>query len=218
MTIVGDIAQGIYAHRGLSNWEEISPIFEQLQVERINQNYRSTQEIVEFNNLVLQAAYKDDSSPAIPFQRHGPKPRIIVTATLDAMYTMIATDIKALLEDKITHIGIIVKTSADCIDTEKNLRAAGFQVSKVIFSRDTALDYEGGVVILPVELAKGIEFQAALVLDVSAANYQSDTQYAARLLYVAVTRALHVLNLYTCSTLTPLLEHAKNVAELVQYR
>jgi DNA helicase-2/ATP-dependent DNA helicase PcrA len=218
MTIVGDIAQGIYAHRGLSNWDEIFPLFNQdsLRQEHVNQNYRSTQEIVEFNNRVLRAIKRKDVSPVIPFQRSGQKPKIIQAPTTASMYQALAADIQALLVNNYTHIGIIVKSSADCAEAEQKLSNTNMQTINVISSRDTALKYTGGIVILPVDLAKGIEFQAALVLDVNATKYQADVEYDARLLYVAVTRALHVLNLYTCAPLSPLLESSKDVAEVIR--
>ena len=52
--------------------------------------------------------------------------------------------------------------------------------------------YRGGVIVLPVALAKGLEFDAAVVVDADGATY-GPSAFDARLLYVALTRALHAL-------------------------
>ena len=50
------------------------------------------------------------------------------------------------------------------------------------------------VLIVPAYMAKGLEFDAVLVYDVSKINYNS--QLDRKLLYIACTRALHRLSLY----------------------
>ncbi len=55
--------------------------------------------------------------------------------------------------------------------------------------------YEGGIVVVPVHLAKGMEFEVGLVVDVDNQTY-SETEFDGRLLYVALTRALHALHLF----------------------
>ena len=52
--------------------------------------------------------------------------------------------------------------------------------------------YEGGIVILPVVLSRGLEFDAVIILD--AEQYKVDTDaIEQKLLFVACTRALHEL-------------------------
>ena len=61
------------------------------------------------------------------------------------------------------------------------------------------VDYLGeqnitGVIIVPVYLAKGLEFDAVMVYKADDKNY--NTLFDKKLLYVACTRALHRLSLY----------------------
>lgn len=215
MTILGDIAQGIYAHRGISDWSDIKPIFEQDQLyyEEIKQNYRSTREIVAFTNKVLRKIRGEQAILAEPFNRSGELPRITEASDESSMYAEIAKDISLLREQKgITHIGVIMKTNTECEIASRYLKRSGISVSSVILSRDTQFDYGGGVVILPVALSKGIEFQAAFIVNVSKERYDGTVQYDGRLLYVGVTRALHYLNLYAIGEMTTLLETAKTRA------
>ena len=56
--------------------------------------------------------------------------------------------------------------------------------------------------LIPVYLAKGLEFDAVIAYDVSAANYGEAER---RLLYIVCTRALHRLILFCPGELSPLL-------------
>ncbi len=56
------------------------------------------------------------------------------------------------------------------------------------------VEYVGGTVVVPVALAKGLEFDAAVVVDADAETY-APSPFDARLLYVALTRAMHALHL-----------------------
>jgi len=64
-----------------------------------------------------------------------------------------------------------------------------------------------GVVVLPGYGAKGLEFDAVLVYDVSESSYRSALDR--RLLYIACTRALHRLFLYYSGKISPLLQFVK---------
>ncbi|UBV43383.1 ATP-binding domain-containing protein [Deinococcus taeanensis] len=59
--------------------------------------------------------------------------------------------------------------------------------------------------ILPVNLAKGLEFSAAIVASANAETYDESTEYERRLLYVSVSRALHWLALVSVGDLHPLI-------------
>jgi DNA helicase-2/ATP-dependent DNA helicase PcrA len=95
-------------------------------------------------------------------------------------------------EDGCRNIAIICKTSARCsvIADLLTLKSADFHLAT-----SSDFKYEGGVVIVPVHLAKGMEFEASLVVDADAQTY-TETEFDGRLLYVALTRALHVLEVF----------------------
>ena len=66
--------------------------------------------------------------------------------------------------------------------------------------------------VVSAPLAKGLEFDAVLIPDVSADRYPG-SDLDARLLYVTMTRPLHRLYCYCTGELTPLLETADFEAE-----
>jgi DNA helicase-2/ATP-dependent DNA helicase PcrA len=213
MTIVGDIAQGIYAHRGISDWDEIERILmtSHLQHEEIIQNYRSTSEIVLFNNEILKKVRKNKALLAEPFERSGKEPRLVKVRDKEAMFATVARDIKSLLSEQISQIGIIAKSSTECDEAISYLKSHGID-AKAISNRDT--EYSGGTVVLPVALSKGIEFKAVLVLNANKSTYRGDVAYDGRLLYVASTRALHRLNLYSIGPFSSFLDTASSKAIL----
>ena len=60
-----------------------------------------------------------------------------------------------------------------------------------------------GVFIIPVYMSKGLEFDAVLICDADNQNYYDDDDK--NLLYVACTRALHRLSLFSKKEVSPLL-------------
>jgi DNA helicase-2/ATP-dependent DNA helicase PcrA len=72
----------------------------------------------------------------------------------------------------------------------------------VLTGKDDA--YRGGTVIVPSYLAKGLEFDAVIIADASRDTYTED-DLDVKLLYVAMTRALHKLCIYHSGEPSPLL-------------
>ncbi len=220
MTVLGDIAQAIHGYRGLNNWQELTPIFSQKpKQEQMSKNFRSTREIVLFSNEVLKQVRGATAKVAQPIARAGTRPTIFKADDTNAMYVRLAEDLKALLVDKggLENIALITKTDSDSRELEKQLALLGVQIDKVIAvsgSRKNA-NYGGGVVILPAPLSKGIEFQAVFIVQANNDAYNQKVPYDGRLLYVAVTRALHQLNLYYTGDLSGFLAGTDDVANFL---
>jgi DNA helicase-2/ATP-dependent DNA helicase PcrA len=219
MTILGDIAQGIHAHRGISDWEEIKGAIpgDFLYLE-INQSYRSAREIVEFNNEVLRVLRKEKANSSIPLNRSGEKPHITITESRERMFSAIHEDVCRLLSSGIQNIGLITKTSQNVREVVDILGETGAYHLNLITDRDEIFEYMGGAVVLPVALSKGIEFQAVLVIDANADNYNQSIEYDGRLLYVAITRALHILHIYSTGRISGYIEIAKKRATVTFIR
>lgn len=63
----------------------------------------------------------------------------------------------------------------------------------LITDKDTS--YNGGIVVIPTYLSKGLEFDAVIVFNCSQDNYIADELHI-KLLYVTITRPLHKLYIY----------------------
>jgi DNA helicase-2/ATP-dependent DNA helicase PcrA len=97
-------------------------------------------------------------------------------------------------------VGIITRTPARARALAPLLARAGLSDAQLALAPDFA--YRGGVIVLPVALAKGLEFDAAVVVDADGATY-GPSAFDARLLYVALTRALHALRVIWAGSLSP---------------
>ena len=135
--------------------------------------YRSTKEIAQFSSDILEI--KD-----IHFvSRAGEMVEINKTNNLEAD---LQNQIEKLKE-KYKNIAVITKTYAQSCEIAKKL---GIKIISPISQR-----YKTGVITTPAYLAKGLEFDAVIILDASESNYNSSLD--AQQLYVAATRPLHKL-------------------------
>lgn len=93
-----------------------------------------------------------------------------------------------------------------CRDEKAAARAAG-ALSRRIEIMESDLekaDFGSGIMVLPVEYTKGLEFDAVLIWNPTREDYPVDSGHA-RLLYVAATRALHELHVLHSGNLTGLI-------------
>lgn len=151
---------------------------------------------------------------AVSVPRDGPAPNIFQGSDEAAMYTRIAHDLKGLLASEAapSNIALITRTDDEVRKLERLLDEHGLKPDRVLTmsSNQRNRDYLGGVVILPAALSKGIEFEAVFVVQVSDVAYNQKVPYDGRLFYVAITRALHRLDLYHTGEPTGFLASAIN--------
>lgn len=214
MTLVGDIAQGIYEYRGINSWRDIEEAFpfEVIRLEKVSQSYRSTIELVEFGNEILKQISKKSPLLGIPYSRHGAKPLILRTDTQELMDKELISRIKIQIKNKYKNIAIIVKNNELLEHVLSVVRNSGIPVNTTTSQLDNHFKYTGGVVVLPVTLTKGMEFESVFLYDVNEATYDSQKIYDGRLLYVAVTRALHELTIFYTGELSGYLRFFTNAS------
>ncbi|MBS2968733.1 UvrD-helicase domain-containing protein [Metabacillus sp. KIGAM252] len=198
-TILGDLSQGIHSNVGINAWEEIMPVFSngKLACRELERSYRTTMEIIEFANRVLSAAYK----PAVlakPVFRTGEG--VTVTQEDDPI-AFIKNWIAERKAASASSLAIVCRTARDGEEFFTKLHENGVDVHLV---REGQEGYQGGISIIPVYLTKGLEFDAVLIVDADAENYQQ-TASDAKLLYVGCTRALHSLTLIYSKHASPLI-------------
>lgn len=191
MTLMGDIHQGIYRHRGLKSWEELmGGVISDLKpdIYYLNDSYRSTWEIVEFANHLIE----DDNLKARPVHRRGEAVLERDCASDGDLEQGVVDFIYACAERKFRTVAIICQTSDEVLKLGKNLKKRNnpYAISPVTSDADA---FKDGVSIITVDRAKGLEFDAALVYDGSEANFPVEDPIEKRRLYVALTRAKHYL-------------------------
>jgi DNA helicase-2/ATP-dependent DNA helicase PcrA len=128
--------------------------------------------------------------------RHGDKPQLL--ATDEHLSAGKAEDLSKLIElinsekkKGSTTIALITKDHYDASELINFLRERSDELNINIVSHAEE-DYQTGLLVLPVTKAKGLEFDTVILGDVSNQNYTQE-ELDIRLLYVAITRALHRL-------------------------
>ena len=204
MTILGDLAQGIYYYRGTRNWQKtMSVVFGEdsdLKYLTLKKTYRTTEEIMNVANKVI-SNINDVLNCELgePVMKNGAP----VTFKHFENHSDMINQIKARLEEfkqkGFTNIAIIGKTIPDCLKLQKELNDEEIHM---ISSKDS--EYNGGINICPSYLSKGWEFDAVIITDADINNY-TKSEVDTKLLYVCITRAMNTLDIYYVDKITELL-------------
>lgn len=204
-TILGDLCQGIHSYRSLKSWEELmDEVFTDRRSEllTLEQSYRTTIEIMDAANVVARKMSIPGVPLAKPVFRHGEPVRLICDASEQERDEAIAQRIQELLDKGFRLIAVIAKTAESCELIHHQLKK---KVKDITLITGAEGEYNGGVMVVPSHLAKGLEFDAVILADVSEEVYQlSDMD--AKLLYVAMTRAMHVMDIHYTKQISPLME------------
>jgi DNA helicase II / ATP-dependent DNA helicase PcrA len=179
MTIVGDSNQRLLPLKGETPMLRLKDITPDLNVEHFNlyKSYRSTKEIMEYANKYL------GDSRIVPLVRSG-EPVIEEMAGSEHELALKIDELLGKLREKeYENIAVL------CRDLEETKRL-GSQLKtreyvKVFDSED--IMYNGGTVVIPSYFAKGLEFDAVILIQESKRAEES------KLNYVMATRALHEL-------------------------
>ena len=190
LTLVGDLAQGIYHYKGIKSWNDITEgVFNgKATFITLSQSYRSTVEIIEFANSTLDAQGLGLKS-AKPVLRHGDKPEVIKSVSRKNSVVIIEEIIRKLHSNGKHSIAIITKTYNEGKILEKELKKHT-NINFTLVKGNEKESINTDVIIIPAYLTKGLEFDGTIIYNPTEKNYP-DNILSQRLLYVALTRALH---------------------------
>lgn len=192
MTILGDIAQGIYSYKGTNNWQKLNQnIFDnQASIEVLKESYRTSMEIMnEANTIINKIVDNENIILAQPIERHGDKVEHWKVDSENSRIIKICEIIKKQLEVGHINIAIITKDFNESIELYKEITNYGINVELISENLDK---YTGGIIIIPSYLSKGLEFDSVIISD---SNKYSENIIDTKLLYVVCTRAMHTLDI-----------------------
>ncbi|MFZ5944002.1 MAG: RNA polymerase recycling motor HelD [Bacillota bacterium] len=201
-SILGDLSQGIYSYRGTNDWQEvISQIFSDTpcQFLTLEQSYRTTIEIMDLANKVIKNVQLPNIILAKPVIRHGDKPLVAEFKNTKEIIKSITQKLNDL-QGKYKSTAIICKTLDDCKLVKSHLHKEGI---KADILKGDEKEYHGGIVIVPSYIAKGLEFDIVFIVSINGKYALHDLDV--KLLYVAITRAMHKLYVYSLEGKIPLL-------------
>ena len=176
-TIIGDVNQTINIYNKYDSLKDIERIFTDSKYIVLNKTYRSSKEIIEYTNKILNI----NNVCTIQKERNIP----VVTKETDKPYKELLKDLDEL-KDKTLAIITIDKNSS--LKLYKKLVSDNIDCS---LYNDTYGEYKN-IVIIPSYMAKGLEFENVIIFDDKESHYK-DKEY---LYYVVCTRAQSRLIIY----------------------
>lgn len=204
LTILGDLSQGIYYYRGTENWQKTMSVVFDGQIEpqylTLKKTYRTTEEIMTVANKVISHLIeKLNCSLGEPVMKNGAPVTIKEFLNREKMINEIKKRIIEYQEKDLKNIALICKTVEDCKRLKEELN-----MPEIHIISDADSEYSGGISIVPSYLSKGLEFDSVIITDADIYNY-SDSEVDIKLLYVCITRAMSILDIYHVEPLTKLL-------------
>lgn len=182
--VFGDVNQSIYDYQSIHDWNELNNIIfnGKANMLDLNKSYRTTVNISDASNLILNHLGQNNSECVA---RNGDE----VVINNDITETSLVSQIKTLLDKEYQSVAIICKDEKETNAVYKKLSKLGLDISIITEKNE---EYHGGLCIMPSYLSKGLEFDAVILYNVNNINY-TDSDIDSKLLYVAMTRAMHEL-------------------------
>lgn len=195
MTVLGDVSQRINPYSGLDSYEVLGDILgaDARVVAELTKSYRSSWEITEFARGVLPTATVADN-----IRKSNRVPTVVKADSQEHIASLISDEITRLQEEGMVSVAVICKTAHEAARAYSKLH----DKHDIRLVEADSITFHHGLVVMPVYLAKGLEFDAVIIHDVSREVYGADTER--KILYTACTRALHSLTLYYGGELSPL--------------
>jgi len=205
LTILGDPMQSISEAGSTDDWEAYAQILgvgrESSPFLRIN--YRSARGVVEACNGILRTAGQFDGVAA-SIDRGPDAFRSSGADDEESQYGLICDAVLEMIESY-GQAAVVTKSRDRALEIGAALGDMGFEGVHVVDSRG---DFEDtGICVLSVADAKGLEFPGVIVTDCDQATYTLEGNDW-RLLFVACSRALHVLRAVHVGEPSPLLVRA----------
>ena len=190
-TIVGDFEQNLLVVD--NNTKALKFNFPTAKFFNLFTSYRST-------NNIIKLAYKvlGTEKPEQSLVRDGKEPQIINCNSVEEKFKLIQEEIIRQNNNK-RKVAVLCKTRAEAEEVSKYLPD-----SILILNETDNRLFSAKSLITTTYFSKGLEFDTVIIPDVSDKNFKKiqDKQN----LYVAITRALHEVNLYYTGELTDYLK------------
>lgn len=203
-SIFGDLAQSIYDYRSINNWEKVNDLMfnNNGSIINFNKSYRTTAEIMDVADNIAESIGLNSSDLVV---RHGNFVEFSGVNEEDDVAKCIAQKILEYKNKGYKTIAVISKTDMMSNNINNKLSKLGINIPNVSVNDDPN-DEKFRICTISNQLAKGLEFDAVIINDANEKVYDSDNALDMKLLYVAVTRALHDLDIVYSGNLTKTLD------------
>ncbi|MDF2485527.1 MAG: ATP-dependent helicase rep [Herbinix sp.] len=204
-TIMGDVSQNIYYDTGMNDWEVLKQEVFHPEKDRfyvLAKSYRNTVEISDYASKVLsKCSFKTyDIEPII---RHGKEVGLIKAEGESGLVAKTVELIKSIRDNGYDTIAIICRTVEETLKVKKLL--SPYVPIEHLEDDIEEMTFSSGNMVLPIHMTKGLEFDSVIIWNPEEESYHT-TDEDAKLLYVAITRALHELHIVYQDNLSGLLK------------
>ncbi len=180
-TIVGDSNQRLIKAEEASAMLKLKDIFGGFfKLFELNKSYRSTYQIMEYASKLL------DENAVVPFVRKGEfdvLETVVPKNDKEDLIDVILNLLEDYQEEKYENIAIITKGKDELNIIAPELK----KYTNILAFNNVDVVYKGGRVLIPSYYAKGLEFDAVIVVD-----FDENTDNLIK--YIMCTRALHRLS------------------------
>lgn len=201
-TVLGDLHQTIEKREEISFYERTAGILNQKTSSLItlHKSFRCTNEILKFSLRFLpEGEAAGEHSEIESFNRSGDEVTVMTADSTRTLTERIAEEIALCRRRGFGSIGLLCKTEANAAGLYQKLKS----MTDIRLVRAGSMPELQGAFLIPVYMAKGLEFDAVILCDADNLNYCDDDDKS--LLYVACTRALHRLSVFGEKEISPLI-------------
>lgn len=196
-TVLGDMHQTLAKKEDLSLYEQIQNILEKKKFSQrefsrrksslitLDKSFRCTNEILNFSLQFITHSPKIES-----FNRSGDNPVVLAAKDRNELVQNIIKEVNLCRDKGFCSVGLLCKTERNAVSLYQVLQP---EIDMQLIRDESAADLQG-TFIIPLYMAKGLEFDAVILCDADRENYGDEDDR--NLLYIACTRALHRLTLF----------------------
>lgn len=194
--VLGDLEQTVHPFFNVTNFAVLTNLFPagEGMLLKLTKTYRSTSSIVDFCRTLLPGTQVIEH-----VYRPGDKPELIKVQDQENLLEKIIKKIVDYQKEGYHSIAIITKSAQDGMVVYQSLQE---KIPINLVTQEERV-FKQGIMVIPVYLAKGLEFDGVIIHDVSQEKYYRE--WERKVLYIACTRALHRLTLFYIGNLSPLL-------------
>ena len=200
--MLGDVNQTLAKQENLSFYQSVQAHLhkEKASLITLNKSFRCTSEILQYSLQFL-----DKTPDLTSFNRPGDLPLFTTASSDTELVQHLQAEIGTCVSREYHSICLLTKSaeSAGALYDLLSAQAGDLPMAPKLVSSKMDTDLTG-LLIMPVYLSKGLEFDAVSVCDVDAAHYHTEDDR--KLLYVSCTRALHRLALFCVGEKSPLVK------------
>lgn len=199
ITLAGDLAQSIIPPFYIKDWNDVKDLVKSVtgsdtEYFELQKCYRTTFEIVEYANSIFKETFPKSYKLPEAILRHGDDVGIIENEKniQDLDEKEVKSFVELIKQDfnkGAVTIALLARNKNHAIDLFNTLSKYTDELGRDIINYSDN-NYTNGLLILPIENAKGLEFDTIFLADINSDFYGDDT-LSSKLLYVALTRALH---------------------------